>query len=275
MRARLRFEQLACVDSTNAELMRRDADGFDDTPLALWALRQTAGRGRQGRVWHSDPQDAITVSVAVQVRAPVGALLGLPLAVGVSLAEGLEAQGARRMALKWPNDLYIQTDAGWAKTGGILTEVKSLSPSAVGVGDAGQAAQHRVVCGFGINLFAAPESLQGRHSDSPAGSVPAGAVFTEKDRAGIDRALLARELAAAVADCMQRFPRLGLAPWAQGWQARDLLAGRNIRVHHGEGRFTSALACGVDAHGALVIRDTEGRRRTLTSGEVSVRLDPQ
>lgn len=256
----LRFEQVETIDSTNAELMRRPwYQGADNTPLALWAQQQTAGRGRLGRPWHARPQAAITLSVALDLAAPVSALIGLPLAVGVALAEGLQEHGAR-LLLKWPNDLYVLAGAMPAKVGGILTEVKALGPPA---SSAGAPDLHRVVVGFGLNLFAVPEGL----------SQPAAAIFSPMQQEALDRAALARALAARVAEVLQRYPQEGLGAWLAGWQARDLLAGRPITVHHPDGRCEAAQAQGIDAQGGLKIIDPQGRPLTLTSAEVSVRLD--
>jgi len=272
----VRLEQVESIDSTNAELMRREVHGSDDTVCALWAQQQTAGRGRQGRIWHSQPQDAITLSVALNVSAPVSALLGLPLAIGVALAEVLQREGAA-LWIKWPNDLYRIDQDRPAKVGGILTEVKPLGEG-----------RHRVVSGFGLNLFAPPEGLRNPQSgprgegtesqwsqstSSPGPSpVAAGAIFGPQARACMDRAALAQGLADAVADVMRRYPEAGLAPWLDGWRRRDLLAGRAITVHHPDGRREPAQAKGIDAQGALQIIDALGGARTLTSAEVSVRL---
>ena len=51
-------EVLPEIDSTNTELMRRARAGQVD-PVLLVAERQTAGRGRLGRDWHSG-QTAMT-----------------------------------------------------------------------------------------------------------------------------------------------------------------------------------------------------------------------
>lgn len=279
---RVRLERVACIDSTNAELMRREVHGSDDTVRALWAQQQTAGRGRQGRIWHSLPQDAITLSVACETSAPVSALLGLPLAVGVALAEVLQREGAV-LRIKWPNDLYRIEQGLPVKVGGILTEVR-----AIGSG------RHRVVSGFGLNLFAPPDALSGRPSEvlpdrasakGPSAAsrpsqarrampspVRAGAIFSPQLRPRIDRDALAQALADAVADVMQRYPAQGLAPWLEAWCGFDLLAGQAITVHHPDGRREPAQAQGIDATGALKILDAQGLARTLTSAEVSVRL---
>ena len=50
-------EVLPEIDSTNTELMRRAKAGQLD-PVLLVAERQTAGRGRMGRQWHSDAASA-------------------------------------------------------------------------------------------------------------------------------------------------------------------------------------------------------------------------
>lgn len=285
MMTALRFEQVDIVDSTNAELMRREPVAGEDTPVALWALRQTAGRGRRGRTWHSDPEDAITLSVAVGTRGPVSALLGLPLAVGVCLAQTLESFGARPVSLKWPNDLYIGHPGGWCKSGGILTEVRTLPGP---TGPRGPTASwHRVVCGFGLNLFVPPASLVLRSAgsadaepepledDTALAPAPAGALFENALRQTLDRADLARALALKVAECMQTYPDTGFDVWRAGWDQRDLLAGRRIQVHHAETSVLEAQALGVTSQGALEIEDQAGRRSSLTSGEVSVRLGPQ
>lgn len=266
----VRLEQVERIDSTNAELMRREVHGSDNTVRALWAQQQTAGRGRQGRVWHSRPQDAITLSVACDLSAPVSALLGLPLAIGVVLAEALQREGAA-LRIKWPNDLYRIELGLPLKVGGILTEVRAIGE-----------ARHRVVSGFGLNLFAPPEALAQPESDLPSGPLatdrhlprpaPAGAIFEPQSRTRIDRACLAQDLADAVADVMLRYPAQGLTPWLEAWARLDLLAGQAITVHHPDGRSEPAQAQGIDAQGALMIRDAQGMVRALTSAQVSVRL---
>jgi BirA family biotin operon repressor/biotin-[acetyl-CoA-carboxylase] ligase len=227
------------------------------------------------------------LSVAVHLKASVGDLLGLPLAVGVCLAQTLESQGARPVALKWPNDLYTRHPGGWTKSGGILTEVRTLSASASVPEQRSTAASlQRVVCGFGLNLFGAIQGLppspgqaclpggRAESGDAP-GAVPAGPLYELGARPGLDRRALAHALASAVAGCMQAYPQTGLAAWLAGWQQRDLLAGRRIRVHHADEQVLAARAIGIDAQGALEIEDETGRRRAIASGEVSVRLDPQ
>ncbi|MEI2624149.1 MAG: hypothetical protein V9G23_09860 [Giesbergeria sp.] len=91
-------ELLPSVDSTNSECMRRLRAGQHE-PLLLVALAQTAGRGRMGRSWQSEGQAAgasLTFSLALPM-AP-RSWSGLSLAVGLSVADSLQAELARRWA---------------------------------------------------------------------------------------------------------------------------------------------------------------------------------
>jgi len=118
--------RFAEVDSTNrvaADLVRGGAvDG-----LVVVADHQTAGRGRQGRRWESEPGTSLLVSVVLR---PVPALV--TLAAGVAAAEACAAVAGAGVRLKWPND--VMADEG--KLGGILSEL---------VGDA-------AIVGLGMNL---------------------------------------------------------------------------------------------------------------------------
>jgi BirA family biotin operon repressor/biotin-[acetyl-CoA-carboxylase] ligase len=244
------FEHVARVGSTSAELMRRPFGPAPATPVVLLADTQDAGRGRNGRRWLSDPARSATFSVAVERHGDGAALLGLPLAVGATIADLLAARGARPL-LKWPNDLWCEPPAGGAKAGGILVEVRQLG------------ALQRVVVGCGLNLEPS-EAL-----DEAQVGQPLAALFGPG--AMPDRVALARELGAAVAATVERFAATGLAPWLDGWRARDLLAGRPIEVLHPDGRREAGIARGVDDDGALRVDLDDGRRERLIGGEVSVR----
>ncbi len=67
-------EAVARTDSTNTRLLERVRT--QPSPCLLVAEDQTAGRGRQGRVWASAPGASLTFSLA------------LPLAPAASASEG-------------------------------------------------------------------------------------------------------------------------------------------------------------------------------------------
>jgi BirA family biotin operon repressor/biotin-[acetyl-CoA-carboxylase] ligase len=226
----------------------------DLTPCLLVAEEQTAGRGRLGRGWSSAATRSLTFSLGLPL-APVQ-WDGLSLAVGVALAEALETRpAAPRLALKWPNDLWLRDDAAapvlGRKLGGVLIETVSVG-------------RHRmVVVGVGLNVLPRAEV-------AAAGPPLAHgyACLQELDAAAAAPATLAT-VAVPLAQALKRFERGGFAPFVQGFAARDLLLGQAVVVHGGSA--LEGVAAGVDEQGALRLRTAAGEHR-IVSGEASVRL---
>lgn len=250
-------EVLPEIDSTNTELMRRARAGQHE-PTLLVAERQTAGRGRMGRVWDGgDLGDAGELpSLMFSLGLPLAPRdwSGLSLAVGVCVAESLDPA----VRLKWPNDLWLADDR---KLAGILVETASLplSTGAEGAAGADLAVARYVVIGIGINI--APQ----RGAPAPvAGATP---------RAGLQDVLpavdapaaLARVLAPLVA-AVQQFEAQGFAPFQARFAARDVLRGRAVRLSDG----TEGQALGVDAQGAFRVQTAAGVQAVI-SNEISVR----
>lgn len=225
-------EVLPQVDSTNSELMRRARAGQLE-PVLLVAERQTAGRGRLGRQWHSGAGDALTFSLGLSM-APAD-WSGLSLAVGVAVAESLHPD----VRLKWPNDLWWQD----RKLGGILIE------TAVGL-----AARYAVI-GIGLNI--APRQ------DSGLSTPPAA---LQELAPGLDAAQALQHIAVPLVTSVQAFEQYGFAPFQSRFNARDALAGRTVRLSDG----TGGTAHGASESGALLVHTAAGMT-AVTSAEVSVR----
>ena len=85
----------------------------------ILADAQSAGRGRLGRTWTSEPGAGIWLTLVERPR-DVDALDVLSLRVGLDLAAALESVCDERIRLKWPNDLYVAD----RKLGGILVEAR-------------------------------------------------------------------------------------------------------------------------------------------------------
>ncbi|MGQ0649920.1 MAG: biotin--[acetyl-CoA-carboxylase] ligase [Gemmatimonadaceae bacterium] len=81
--------------------------------------RQSAGRGRGGRVWHAVPGESLLFTL---IERPVddGALAVLSLRLGMAAARVLDRFAPGPVQLKWPNDLMI----GGGKLAGILLEAR-------------------------------------------------------------------------------------------------------------------------------------------------------
>jgi BirA family transcriptional regulator, biotin operon repressor / biotin---[acetyl-CoA-carboxylase] ligase len=229
----LTVEVLPQVDSTNTELMRRARAGRID-PVLLVGERQTAGRGRLGRGWDSEPGKSLTFSLGLPL-APAD-WSGLSLAVGVTLAESLDP----RIRLKWPNDLWFDD----RKLAGILIET-----GATGSGD------RYAVIGVGINLAQRPST----------GLATAPAWLGELLPGCASGTVLLRVAPPLVAAVL-RFEREGFGAFKGRFEARDALKGRAIVLSDG----TSGEGQGITDQGALQVR-TERGIAIVSSSEVSVR----
>lgn len=244
-------EVLPEIDSTNTELMRRCRTGPLE-PTLLVAERQSAGRGRLGRQWHTPPGSALTFSLALQL-APAN-WAGLSLAVGTSLAESLGQTSGADIRVKWPNDLWL----GEHKLAGILIET-------AGTGQAQSPAARCVIVGVGINL----RSPHGGWAPPPSPGQALAArppAWLQDAAPTLDGPAALHAVAAPLVRDLLRFQAQGFAAFATRFAQRDLLAGREIELSDGR----RGQARGVSSTGALRLETAQGMEEAL-SAEVSVR----
>jgi BirA family transcriptional regulator, biotin operon repressor / biotin---[acetyl-CoA-carboxylase] ligase len=246
------IERLDAVGSTN-EWLKEQARAGAAAFSAVVADAQTAGRGRHGRAWVSRPGD-LALSLLVRPPSRAEALLLLPLAAGVAVAEAAAELGAQP-SLKWPNDVVVARgrgeDAGYAKLAGILVE---------GVSEGGRVA---AVIGVGMNLVPREE----RHGDVRAAclEVEAG---REISRDAAAAAVLAHlsvwydAVACGEAGAVASAFTARALPW---W-------GRAVEVRSGETTLRG-IARGIDGRGALLLELEDGSTVAVVSGEArQVRL---
>ncbi|ATO15021.1 biotin--[acetyl-CoA-carboxylase] ligase [Micromonospora sp. WMMA2032] len=255
-----RLELLAETGSTNADVVTAARAG-EPEGLVVVAERQTAGRGRRGRVWQSPPRAGIAASVllrpgeAVPERgwAPVPATgYGwLPLLAGVALVEAVRRLAEVDARLKWPNDLLVDG----AKCAGVLAEAVP--------GDGAQ--PPAIVVGVGLNVTLRADELPENPTGLPATSLRlAGATATDRDP-------LVRALLRALADWYERWRDAGGDAVASGLREAYLggcaTVGRQVRVLLPDGREVHGTATGVDPDGQLLV-DAAGETLRLAAGDV-------
>lgn len=241
-KAGVRVEVVEQTGSTNADLLARAA-GLNE-PLLLVARNQTAGRGRAGRSWLSSPEGSLTFSLAWRFEGGLPRLAGLPLAIGVALAETLERLGVQ-VGLKWPNDVLRDGD----KLAGILIETQAAPGGAW------------AVIGIGLNLFM-PDELEaqiGRH----VASLPW--------LARMERDSLLAALLDGLAACLREFERAGFPAFVARWNLRHAWAGETVTLLDGGTVLQEGVAAGVDDAGRLLL-DTAGGRVPVLAGDVSLRV---
>ena len=226
------FTHLAEVGSTNDWLLAR-AEALPDGHWVI-ADRQTAGRGRRGRVWN-DGAGNFMGSVLVKAT---GHVQQLSFVAALALHDALSALTGQpaRFALKWPNDVLLDG----TKCSGILLER---------VGEA-------LVIGMGVNLAHHPDG-----TERPATSLAAAGLAVPTPAALLD------ELAAAFSHWRETWAAHGFAPIRAAWTARAAGIGARIVARLGsespEGLFT-----GLADDGALLMLLDDGTTRAIHAGEV-------
>lgn len=242
----LDIEVVATTGSTNADLRAR----LDTLlrPLLLAAEAQSAGRGRAGRSWLAAAGDSLCFSLAWKFAGPITRLTGLPLAVGVVLAETLAA-GGWTVKLKWPNDLLKDG----VKLGGILIETALIrsEPAA--------SPQLWAVIGVGLNTCS-----------NPALAAAVGNDIAALSSEPIDRNALLASIASALAAALPQFDAHGLAPFAARWEVLHAHAGQPVMMLEGGQIREQGIALGIDTDGCLLL-DTATGRVVVSVGDVSLR----
>ncbi|MDT0507793.1 biotin--[acetyl-CoA-carboxylase] ligase [Novosphingobium sp. MMS21-SN21R] len=234
------IETVAEIPSTNGALLARVGAGegvFENH----WLItdRQSAGRGRAGRVW-TDGFGNFMGSTVVHLRTSDPMPQTLALVAGVAVHQALmdSAPELTRLVLKWPNDLLVVD----AKLAGILLERQ----------------RDTVVVGIGVNLAQAP-------------SVP-GRATASLSALGFDvqRDTFAEHLAARFADALTRW-HLGEWPVLRAqWLSRALPLGTLVSVKdrdHGE--IIGAFG-GIDNDGVALLRLADGAVHAIHAGDIEM-----
>lgn len=234
------------TDSTNNRARELAATGAASGTVVV-ADRQTAGKGRMGRSFASPSGSGIYMSIVVDPEADMSRGILITTAAAVATAGAVEAVTGISLDIKWVNDLYKDT----RKLCGILCEA---------VTDIETGGIESVVIGIGINFKAQrdaypPEVLE-RMGFLYDGQVPE-----------VTRNRLAAEIANRVWTLSKN---LEDRSFIEEYRRRSNVIGRDINYISG-GVAHPARAVDIDDMGGLVIEEPDGSRRTLSSGEISIR----
>jgi BirA family biotin operon repressor/biotin-[acetyl-CoA-carboxylase] ligase len=227
------------LDSTNEEARRRAAAG-EAGPLWILAARQSAGRGRRGRVWVSPPGN-LAATLLLRPGRPAAECAQLSFVAAIAAAD-LIAAHTGDVTVKWPNDVL----AGGRKIAGILLEAETPQ---------GQATPWLAI-GIGVNLAHFP----------PDTEFPATALAALGTRAPQPRDALTA-LAVNFAKWYEVWRAGGFMPIRDAWLARAGGLGARIRARLQNEEATGVFE-GLDETGALLLNQGHGRVRAIAAGEV-------
>lgn len=232
-----RLAVVAATASTNADLVRAAAQGAAEG-TALFAHVQHAGRGRQGRVWHS-PAGNLHLSVILRPACGPGQAGQIGMLAALAVADLLQGLGIRPL-LKWPNDVLVND----AKIAGILVETAC-----------GSTGIDWAVVGIGLNVGRRP-------IDVPYAAV----ALADLPGPAPEAVALAPPLLAHLAARYAAWRAEGFAPHLRAWRTHGPMPGEATRVRIG-GQVIAARFRDLDPDGALVVEVAPGQPRRITAGE--------
>lgn len=248
---------LPVVGSTNDLALAAAQEGV---PCGVWvADAQTAGRGRGGHGWHSQPGDGLYVSALFTPRLPATPNVNaqLSLLAGLAAWEAIREVTGITADIRWPNDLMTRPQGSdrSRKLGGVLVE------TAIGAAAQGEAVPmlRYAVVGIGLNVAHA--------RFAPELAEQASSLYLEgwqyPDRQPLLIALL--EHLDGFLQAAER-SQTGFDPGAHLFAASTWLRGKRVHVPE-EGGYTGVTA-GLDSQGFLLVQDDTGKQRTVRSGGV-------
>jgi BirA family transcriptional regulator, biotin operon repressor / biotin---[acetyl-CoA-carboxylase] ligase len=235
--AGVRLATYDVIESTNADALAR-AQAGERGPLWIVAGRQTAGRGRHGRGWISEPGN-LYATLLLSDPGPAARAPELAFVAGLAVYDAVtEAVPAlqQRLMLKWPNDLLCDG----AKLAGILIE--------------GEGAV--VAVGIGINCKHHPDDTAYPATDLLA----RGAAVTPNDLLP----LLSKTMLARLAQWQSG---TGFAVIRANWLARAGANGSAIAVRFAAREIVGRYE-GIDGSGRLLLRTPDGKAEMISAGEV-------
>lgn len=246
---RLNFglECLDEVDSTNDEAMRQLATGRR-TPFVVIARKQSRGRGRFGRVWHSEADGNLYASFAFRPEVSPERMQMFTLWMGINVCEVVANYTRGTPGVKWPNDILFDG----RKAGGMLTEARM---------DADQIRD--LVFGLGLNINSGPTSL-------PETLARRATSLSEQTKGVLDINKFTAALIGRVLDAYDQFVSgVYLSNFADRWHACDVLRDKPISLIQGTHQIRGTAA-GIDDEGSLLVKTDKGRIERFRAGEVTL-----
>ncbi|MFA4994834.1 MAG: biotin--[acetyl-CoA-carboxylase] ligase [Bdellovibrionales bacterium] len=231
---RFNIHKIEKTTSTNDDV-KAAAEKGEAEGLVVWALTQTAGRGRQGRAWQS-PKGNLYFSFLWRPPIPIRAWGNYSFVVALAIHEIVqEFLPKAKVELKWPNDVLVEGK----KISGILLET----------------GKDWLVVGVGVNVEHVPETPL----------YPTTSLAAEKAKLlPLDEIL--NKILKALGVWYERMNAEGFAPVRDAWFECARKGEMRVRLPAGGemlGEFVD-----LDAEGNLILRLKDGTTRKISAGDV-------
>lgn len=226
------------IDSTNRVAKEFAAENHS-LPLLVTAESQTAGRGRLGRSFYSPASTGIYMSLAVGGFSTPADAVFITTAAAVAVTDAIISLTNKTPGIKWVNDIYLEG----RKICGILAESQKTEEA------------FAAIVGIGLNMTtkAFPDEI----------SDIAGSLETDIPK----EQMIARITGNLLDICRNPSD----TSFMERYKSRSILIGKEIKIYTG-GEEKSGKAVGISDSGGLIVETGSGRKITLSSGEITVRL---
>lgn len=233
-----RIDWYRSIPSTMPEAARLAADGCP-SGSAVGADEQTAGRGRYGRHWHSEPGAGLYFSVILRHEFALEELPAVTLALGLAVTEAIHQSTSVMCDLRWPNDVLIHDK----KCAGILTQLEDAA----------------VIAGIGVNI---------NQAGFPAeiASVATSLRIASGHEQSRERLLVA--MLPAIDSYSTVLSEQGKQPILDMFtHASSYVSGRRVTVDQSDTALQGTTA-GLNESGFLLLQSDNGHRHVIVAGGV-------
>ena len=232
------------IDSTNAFAARLLTHGHKiaDGTVVI-SESQSAGRGRLGRSWHSEPESGLYFSMVLRPKVPPSLAPLFTFAAAIAMHNAVELQTGLEVDIKWPNDLLI----GGLKVSGILAELQAEVDMV-----------RTLIIGVGLNVN------NRRMPDDIAHRATSLRIASEHDQSRLE---IFAEFLEQFESLYREFERSGPSISIEQWtQHSSFATGRKLEIHDGV-RVLSGITRGLNPLGALRL-ERNGKIEDVYSGDV-------
>lgn len=235
------------VVSTNElakELARKEAE----EGTVVIAEEQTGGKGRMERVWYSPPGQGLWFSTILRPEIKPVDASKLTLVSAVAVAKTIREVADITAGIKWPNDVLVNQ----RKVAGILIEMSAEIDKI-----------NYLVLGIGVNVSLDGTSIPGELADI-ATSLEA------ENKLKVTRVELLAALLNNLDKLYEDFLAGKFKQILNSWKEMSVTLNRRVKVISGS-EVEEGVASDLDEDGALVLLKSDGSRKRILSGDVSVR----
>lgn len=233
------------IDSTNTYL--KNLGSTENEGTLIIAESQTGGRGRMGRTFYSPKGCGAYFSILLKPQISAEKSLFLTCMTAVAVADVVSKYTDGDVKIKWVNDIYIDGK----KVCGILTE-GAINPQTKMLDYA--------VVGIGINILISENDFPDEIKDIATSIFPGNEMCEIKEK-----------LVAEIINNLLDMYYSNDTTFIEKYKEYSYLTGKNINIIK-TNSVEPAFVLGVDDNCHLIVKTESGEIKTISSGDVSVRV---